>query len=111
MVRQRNPTLIDEELFDEYLRHVFIPYLATLRPVEAFSSELAIGLMDTSRPHISERCLPLLHESRVLALFFPAHTTNIFQTSDLAFFGASKKLNTNANGEFNDNSVKMRLPN
>jgi hypothetical protein len=33
----------------------------------------------------------LLGEDRVIALVFPAHTTNLFQVLDIGFFGAMKK--------------------
>jgi hypothetical protein len=59
MVPSRNAAYIDEELFHESLSHVFIPYLANLRSAEAFSGELAICLMDSARPHASERSLRL----------------------------------------------------
>jgi hypothetical protein len=109
MVRQRSQACIDEELFSESLTHVFIPYRANLRTSEAFSDELAILLMDSAPPHVSERCLRLLGENCVLAVAFPAHTTNIFQALDLVFFGALKKLKMAAGGEFDDDSVKNQI--
>jgi hypothetical protein len=109
MVLQRSPAYIDEELFYEYLTHVFIPYLANLRTTEAFSDEVATLLMDSALPHVSERCLRFLGENRVLAVAFPARTTTIFQVLDLVFFGALKKLKMTADGEFDDDSVNNQI--
>jgi hypothetical protein len=104
-VHQRSPAYIDEELFYQYLTHVFIPNLANLRTTEAFSGEVATLLMDSVLPHVSERCVRLFAENRVLAMAFPVHTTNLFQALDLVFFGALKKLKMTVEGEFDDDSV------
>jgi tRNA(Ser,Leu) C12 N-acetylase TAN1 len=38
-----------------------------------------------------------------------AHTTNVFQTFDLVFFGTSKKLTVAIVGEFDDDSVNVQI--
>jgi hypothetical protein len=42
--------------------------------------------MESALPRVSERSLRLFGENRILAVVFPAHTTNIFQALDLGFF-------------------------
>jgi hypothetical protein len=104
LLRHRSPAYIDENLFHEYISEVLIPYVANLREKPEFANEIAILLMDSAPAHRSERVLRLLGENRILAVVFPAHTTNILQALDLVFFGAMKKLKATASGEFGDNS-------
>jgi tRNA(Ser,Leu) C12 N-acetylase TAN1 len=65
--------------------------------------------MNSALPHVSERCLRLLGENHVLAVAFPAQTTNIFQALDLVLLGALKKLKMTADGEFDDDSVNNQI--
>jgi hypothetical protein len=46
--------------------------------------------MDSASPHVSERVLQSLGRNKIMAIVFPAHTTNIFQALDLVFFGVLK---------------------
>jgi hypothetical protein len=62
--------------------------------------------MDSAIPHTSERVRRLLGENSIIAITFPAHTTNLFRALDLVFFGVLKKLKVVATGEFDDDSVK-----
>jgi hypothetical protein len=90
MIRFRNPAYMTEELFHDYLTSVFIPYIQHLRENPVFAHELGVLLMDSVGAHVSERNLRLLGENKIIALVFPAHTTNLFQALDLVFFGAMK---------------------
>jgi hypothetical protein len=65
--------------------------------------------MDSALPHVSERVLRLLGQNKIMAIVFPVHATNIFQTMDLVFFSASKKLKQIATGEFHDGSVNEQI--
>jgi hypothetical protein len=65
--------------------------------------------MDSALPHVPERVLRRLAENRIMAVVFPAHTTNLFQTLDLVFFGALKKLTETATGEFDDDSMNNQI--
>jgi hypothetical protein len=105
MVDQRSPAYVDKHLFHECLSEVFISSLADLRHSEPFSGQVAICLMDSTSPHVSERSLRFLGENGVLAVAFPAHTTNLFQGLDFVLFDALKKLKATAEGEFGDDSV------
>jgi hypothetical protein len=96
-------------LFQEYLTSVFISYVINLQNDARFSGEIAVCPMDSALPHVSERCLRLLGENRVLAVPFPAHATNIFQPLDLVFFGALKHRKASCKGGFCDGSVNDQL--
>jgi hypothetical protein len=90
MIRFRNPAYMTEELFHEYLLKIFIPYIIIIQYYPVFTHEFGVLLMDSFGAHISERNLRLLGEHKIIALVFPAHTTNLFQALDLVFFGAMK---------------------
>ena len=51
----------------------------------------------------------MLGGNHVLAITFPAHTTNLFQALDFVFFGVLKKLKASAIGEFDDDSVSAHI--
>jgi hypothetical protein len=65
--------------------------------------------MDSALPHTSERILRVSGESNVIALMFPAHTTNLLQALDLVFFGSLKDMKATTTGEFGDGSVHNHL--
>jgi hypothetical protein len=71
--------------------------------------QAAVLLMDSTLPHTSERILRSLGENNIIALTFPAHTTNSFQTLDLVFFGSLKHLKATAAGEFWDDSANDHI--
>jgi hypothetical protein len=83
--------------------------VANFRVQPQFKNETAIPMMDSALPHVSERVLRLLGQNKIMAIVFPARTTNIFQTLDLVFFSASKKLKQTATGEFHDGSVNEQM--
>ena len=109
MIRTRQPAYIDESLFYEYITSVFIPYVLNLRQKPEFAAEKAVLLMDSASPHVSERVLRVLGQNDIVAIVFPAHTTNIFQALDLVFFAALKKMNKTATGEFEDHSIREQI--
>jgi hypothetical protein len=78
MIRVRQPAYIDENLFDEDISHVFIPYVSNLRGKPEFADETAVLVMDSASPHVSDRVLPLLGQNKIMVIVFPAHPTNIF---------------------------------
>jgi hypothetical protein len=88
---------------------VFIPYVSSVRSRPELVDEPAVLLMDSALPHTSERVSRILGENKVIALTFPAHTTNLFQAPDLVFFGSLRHLKATAAGEFGDNSVNEQI--
>jgi hypothetical protein len=109
MVLRRTPAYIDEELFFEYITSIFIPYVDAARSCAGLQTETAILLMDSALPHTSNRTLRTLGEKTIVAITFPAHTTNLFQALNRVFFGALKKLKPTAVGEFDDGSVNAQI--
>jgi hypothetical protein len=109
MIRFRNPAYVTEELFHEYLTNVFVPYILRLREDPVFADQLGVLLMDSVAAHISERNLRLLGENKIIALVFPAHTTNLFQALDLVFFGALKNNKEHLADEPDHSSVHGQI--
>jgi hypothetical protein len=109
MIRHRLPAYITEELLYDCISTVFIPYVLAVRDRASFEDEIAVLLMDSAVPHTSERVRRLLGENNIIAVTFPAHTTNLFQALDLVFFGVFRKLKASATGEFDDDSVSAQI--
>jgi hypothetical protein len=91
MMRVRQPAYIDENLFSESISQVFVPYVSNLREKPEFANKTAVSPMDSASPHVSEKVLQLLDRNKIMAIVFPAHTTNIFRALDLVFSGVLKK--------------------
>jgi hypothetical protein len=111
MIPHPSPAYITEELCYDYISTVFIPYVLTVRDRTGFENGTAVFLllMDSPIPHTSERVRRPLGENSIIAIIFPAHTTNLFQALDLVFFGVLKKLKASATGEFDDDCVKGQV--
>jgi hypothetical protein len=65
--------------------------------------------MDSALPHVSERCLELSGDNRLLAVGFRAHTTHFFQAIDLVFFCMLKKLKAGAQSKVDVNPANDQL--
>jgi hypothetical protein len=98
MIRVRQPAYIDENLLFDCITQVLAPYVSNLSEKPEFANETAVLLTDSALPDVSERLLQLLSCNKILAIVFPAHTTNIFQALDLAFFDVLKKIKQRASG-------------
>jgi hypothetical protein len=79
IICRRTPAYIDEELFFEYITSILISYVDAGRSRAGLETETAILLMDSALPHTSNRILRILGEKNIVAITFPAHTTNLFQ--------------------------------
>jgi hypothetical protein len=51
----------------------------------------------------------MLGQNKIIALTFPAHTTNLCQALDLVFLGTLKHFKATAAGEFGDDSVNAQI--
>ena len=91
ILQQRNKPYINSELFVDYIRRVFLPYLSNLRRRPELADEEAVLLMDNCPAHVTQEVLDLLTEARVRVVTFAPHTTNIFQALDLTLFGVLKR--------------------
>jgi hypothetical protein len=109
MIRQRNPAYLDEASFYEYISCGIIAYVSSLRSRQELADQPAVLLMDSVLQHMSEHILRILGENNIIALTFPTHTTNIFQTLDLVFFDNLKHLKATGASEFGDDFVNNHL--
>jgi hypothetical protein len=109
MIRHRALAYITEELLYEYISNVFIPSVLAVRDRPGSQNEMAVLLVNSAVLHKSERVRRLLDENNILAISFPAHTTNLFQALDLFFFGVLKRLKASAVGEFDEESVNAQI--
>ena len=82
---------INAQIFEEYIRTVFLPNLNELRSLEQFAEEDAVLLMDNCPSHVGEVILTLLRDARVRVITWPPHTTQIFQQLDISLFGVLKQ--------------------
>jgi hypothetical protein len=105
----RNPAYLDEALFDEQISGPPVPDVSSLYSRPELADQPPVLLMDSPLPHTPERILRNLGETDIIALTFPAHTTNLFQALNLVFFGSLKHLKATAAGEFGDNAVNDHL--
>jgi hypothetical protein len=84
---------VNAEIFLEYIRTVFLPYLVCVRGLRAFAAEEAVLLMDMDNCLVNARddVIRLLTEARVRVITFAPHMTHIFQVLDLTLFGVLKR--------------------
>jgi hypothetical protein len=79
------------ESFLDYIRTVFLPNLAELRTLDAFTEETGVLLMDNCLSHVTDDLIRLLTEARVRVITFAPDTTQIFHVLDATLFGALKR--------------------
>jgi hypothetical protein len=65
--------------------------------------------MNSISADISERTLRLLAETKIIALVFPVHMTDLFQTLGLVLCGALKNKKEHLANEPDDASVHRRI--
>jgi hypothetical protein len=56
---------INAEIFEEYLRTVFLPNIDELRTLDQFKEEEAILMMDNCPDHVGDVILTLLRDARL----------------------------------------------
>ena len=105
MIHQRSPPYIDTELFKEYLDSILIPYIKFVREKLNISNSEALVMMDSFSAHCNDRILRLLGKNSIIAFVFPSHTTNLFQSLDLVFFGAFKNIINNLDNEIEEKKL------
>jgi hypothetical protein len=91
-VSRSNPSrYIKAEIFLDYIRTVFLPNLAELRKLDAFTEETVVLLMDNCPSHVIDDIIAVLTEARVRVTTFVPYTTQIFQVLDVTLFGVLKR--------------------
>jgi hypothetical protein len=79
LVRRRIPADVNEKLFFEYISDMLISYVIAGKRCLDMESETAALLMDSAFPYVSARIIQKSGENNILAITFPAHTTNVLQ--------------------------------
>jgi hypothetical protein len=91
-VLRSNPSpYINTKIFLDYIRMVFLPNLAELRKLDAFTEETGVLLMDNCPSHVTVDIIRLLTEARVCVITLAPYTTQIFQVLDVTLFGVLKR--------------------
>jgi hypothetical protein len=109
MIRVRNPAYITQELFRESRAYVFILHVVWLRQSLVFADQLDVFLMDSVGVRFSRHNLRSLAGDKIIALVFPAHTTNLFQALDLLFLSAMKNHKDHLGNERDTGSVPGQI--
>jgi hypothetical protein len=91
ILKCRSKPYINSEIFEQYLRTVFLPNLNELRTLEQFGDEEAVLMMDNCPSHVTDVILTLLRDAKVRVITWPPHTTQIFQQLDISLFGVLKQ--------------------
>jgi hypothetical protein len=91
-VLRSNPSrYINAQIFLDYIRTVFLPNLAELRMLDAFTEETGVLLMDNCPSQVTDDIIGLLTEARVHVRTFAPQTTQIFQGFDVTLFDVLKR--------------------
>jgi hypothetical protein len=91
ILKRHDTPYINADLFENYIRTVFLPHLLATRRIHDFGEEDAVLLMDNCSPHLAPAVLTLLSNARVRIITFAPRTTQIFQILDLTLFGVFKR--------------------
>jgi hypothetical protein len=93
ILKHRAKPYVNADLFENYIRTVFLPHFATTRIMQNIPEEDAVLLMDHRSPHLTPVVIGLLSNACVRVVTFAPHTTQIFQVLDLdlALFGVFKR--------------------
>lgn len=78
ILKYSKPLYINQELFNEYICNVLIPYITTLREYPMYFNEPAVLLLYSCSAQFNDEILKTLGKNNVKTVTFPAHTTNIF---------------------------------
>jgi hypothetical protein len=92
ILKRRAKPYVNADLFENYVRTVFLPHLAITRIMQNVRNEEAVLLMDNCSPDFAPVVIDLLSEARVRIVTFAPHTTQIFQALNLTLFGVVKRL-------------------
>jgi hypothetical protein len=105
ILKHRDDPCVNAELFEDYLRRVFLLHLMITRMVKDRREEDALLLMDDCSSHLTPPVIELLSTTRVrvvVVTFAPQpHTTQILQVLDLALFSVLKRRGEHQHGSVN----------
>jgi hypothetical protein len=81
---------VDAELFNQYLKIIFIPTFAANRELPGCANKPAILFCDNCASHCSVEILRERARNGILVLTYPPHTPHLFQVLDVLLFGRLK---------------------
>jgi hypothetical protein len=91
ILKQRAKPYVNADLFENYVRTVFLPHLAIARIMQNIRNEEAVLLMDNCSPHLTTVVIDLLSEVRVWIVTFAPNATQLFEALDLTLVGVLKR--------------------
>jgi hypothetical protein len=103
---------VDAELFNQYIKEIFIPAVAANRELSGCVNKPAILFCDNCASHCSEEILRELVRNGILALAYPLHTSHLCQVLDALLFSRLKmfkKYLPKDDNEDRDNSHILRI--
>jgi hypothetical protein len=109
ILRSNHRPYVNGEIFLDFIKTVFLPYLAWLRGLAECSAEDTVLFMHNSSVHVTDDVMCLLTEARVRIITFASHTTQIFQILDLTLFGILKRRPRYQLPFENDNAKVKRI--
>jgi hypothetical protein len=77
LIKSNAKPYVDRPLFENFIRHQFIPYITALRTNPCYSKAEAVLLMDNCSAHVTPEIFTLLGENHIKIVTFARHTTNI----------------------------------
>jgi hypothetical protein len=73
-LKHRTKPDVNADLFENYIRTVFLPHLAVARIMQNIPEEDTVLLMDNYSPYLTPVVIDLLSNSRVRIVPFAPHT-------------------------------------
>jgi hypothetical protein len=86
----RQVTYVDAELFNQYIKEIFIPTVAVNLELPGYANKPAILFCDNCASHCSEEILRELARNEIFVLTYPPHTSHLFQVIDVLLFDRLK---------------------
>jgi hypothetical protein len=81
---------VDAELFNQYIKEIFIPTVAANRELPGCANKPAILFCDNCASHCSDEILRELARNEILVPTYTPHTSHLFQVLDVLLFGRLK---------------------
>jgi hypothetical protein len=86
-LEMRQVPYVDAELFNQYIKEIFIPTVAATLELPGCANKPAILLCDNYASHCSEEILRELARNGIIVLTYPLHISHRFQVLDVLLFG------------------------
>lgn len=90
MVRHSPTAYVTGEIFIEWIKNSFIPYVENVREAKGIGNEPAVLLSDNCSIHVTPEVKELLGRNHIKFITMPPHSSNVFQPLDLVTFSSFK---------------------